>query len=242
MVAALAATACNWVERSIPAERVPRFEPYKTAPRVALVLGSGGPRGFAHIGVLKALDEAGVHPDLIVGSSVGAMVGALYAAGYDAAKLDDMAYELNLFEFLEANMMWGGAASGRAVQAYIDKAVDDRPIEALGVRFAAVATRLPDRRFVVFNHGDTGLAVRASGASPGPVQAGARGQRDVCRRRRGEPGAHPRRPRAGRPGGDRRRRLGLPRADAAWRAAGMDRQGRAARTPDPRRGARWPTS
>jgi len=174
-VLALAASACNWVERSIPPERLPRFEPWSVRPRVALVLGSGGPRGFAHIGVLKALEEAGVHPDLVVGSSVGAMVGALYAAGYDAHKLEDMAYGLNLFEFLEANMMWGGAASGRAVQAYIDKAVGDRPMEALGIHFAAVATRLSDRKLVVFNHGDTGLAVRASGASPGefkPVRVG----------------------------------------------------------------------
>jgi len=175
LAAGLLASACNWVERSIPPERIPRFEPMATRPRVALVLGSGGPRGFAHIGVLRALEDAGVHPDLIVGSSVGAMVGALYAAGYDARKLEQMAYGLNLFEFLEANMMWGGAASGRAVQAYIDKAVDDRPIEKLGMPFAAVATRLSDRKLVIFNHGDTGLAARASGASPGefkPVRVG----------------------------------------------------------------------
>jgi NTE family protein len=175
VAAGVLASACNWTEHSIPPDRLPRFEPPATRPRVALVLGSGGPRGFAHIGVLKALDEAGVRPDLIVGSSVGAMVGALYAAGHDARKLEDMAYGLNLFEFLEANMMWGGAASGRAVQAYIDKAVGDRPIEKLGISFAAVATRLPDRKLVVFNHGDTGLAVRASGASPGefkPVRVG----------------------------------------------------------------------
>jgi NTE family protein len=176
VAAAVLASACNWAERSIPPERIPRFEPTAMRPRIALVLGSGGPRGFAHIGVLKALEAAGVHPDLVVGSSVGAMVGALYAAGYDARKLEDMAYGLNLFEFLEPNMVWGGAASGRAVQAFIDKAVGDRPIESLGMPFAAVATRLSDRKLVVFNHGDTGLAVRASGASPGefkPVRIGS---------------------------------------------------------------------
>ena len=69
--------------------------PTGPAPRVALVLGSGGPRGFAHIGVLKALDEAGIKPDLIVGSSVGAMVGALYAPGIGARELEKMAYEIN---------------------------------------------------------------------------------------------------------------------------------------------------
>jgi len=176
IAAGLLASACNWAERSIPSERLPRFEPMTTRPRVALVLGSGGPRGFAHIGVLKALEAAGVHPDLVVGSSVGAMVGALYCSGYSARKLEDLAYGLNLLEFLEPSMMWGGAASGRAVQAFVNKAAGDRAIESLGLPFAAVATRLSDRKLVVFNRGDTGLAVRASGASPGefkPVRIGA---------------------------------------------------------------------
>ncbi|HZZ93206.1 MAG TPA: patatin-like phospholipase family protein [Usitatibacter sp.] len=178
VVAALAAVflgACNLLERPVPDERLPRYEPDEGHPRVALALGSGGPRGFAHIGVLKALEDAGVHPDLIVGSSVGSMVGSLYASGYDARALEKMAMGIDLFEFLEANMLWGGAASGRAVQAYVNKAVKHRAIEALPTRFAVVATSMPERKMVIFNRGDTGLAVRASGASPGefqPVQFG----------------------------------------------------------------------
>lgn len=167
---ALMASACNLIEPNVPPDRLPRFEPGHGHPRVALVLGSGGPRGFAHIGVLKALEDAGVHPDLVVGSSVGAMVGALYAAGYDARSLERMAYGINLFEFLEVSMLWGGPASGRAVQAYVNKAVGGRTIEQLKTRFAAVATRVSDRKLVVFDRGDTGLAVRASGASPGEFQ------------------------------------------------------------------------
>jgi NTE family protein len=168
---ALVASACNLIEPNVPPERLPRFERDGAHPRVALVLGSGGPRGFAHIGVLKALEDAGVHPDLIVGSSVGAMVGALYAAGYDARSLERMAYGINLFDFLEVSMIWGGPASGRAVQAYVNKAVGGRAIEQLETRFAAVAPRMPGRELVIFNRGDTGLAVRASGASPGEFQA-----------------------------------------------------------------------
>ena len=167
---ALVASACNLIEPNVPPERLPRFEPDRSPARVALVLGSGGPRGFAHIGVLKALEDAGIHPDLIVGSSVGAMVGALYAAGYDARSLEQRAYNINLFEFLEVSMLWGGAASGRAVQAYVNKAVGRRTIEQLKTRFAAVATRMPGGKLVIFNRGDTGLAVRASGASPGEFQ------------------------------------------------------------------------
>jgi NTE family protein len=167
---ALAACSCNLIEPNVPVARLPRFERDNSHPRVALVLGSGGPRGFAHIGVLKALEDAGIHPDLIVGSSVGAMVGALSAAGYDARSLERMAYGINLFDFLEVSMIWGGPASGRAVQSYVDKAVGGRTIEQLKTHFAAVATRLPDRELVIFNRGDTGLAVRASGASPGEFQ------------------------------------------------------------------------
>jgi NTE family protein len=167
LAAALLATACNLVERTVPPERLPSYVPEHKPARVAVVLGSGGPRGFAHIGVLKALEDAGVHPDLIVGSSVGAMVGALYAAGYDARTLERMAYDIDLLDFVEASILWGGASSGRGVQ---DRAVANKPIEALPTRFAAVATRLSDRKLVAFNRGDTGLAVRASGASPGQFQ------------------------------------------------------------------------
>jgi NTE family protein len=164
------ASACNLIEPSVPADRLPRFEPDANHPRVALILGSGGPRGFAHIGVLKALEDAGIHPDLIVGSSVGAMVGALYAAGYDARTLEKMAYDINLAQFFEASMLWGGTPTGRAVQSYMNKAVQGRTIEQLGTRFAAVATAMPARKLVIFNRGDVGLAVRASGASPGQFQ------------------------------------------------------------------------
>ena len=167
---------CNFTGTSVPPERMPRFEANGgPAPRVALVLGSGGPRGFAHIGALKALDEAGVKPDIIIGSSVGSMVGALYAAGMSAAELERLAYELNVMEFFETPLLWGGLASGRAVQAYVNERVKGKPIESLRIPFVAAATRVSDGRLVLFNRGDTGLAVRASGASPGefePVKLG----------------------------------------------------------------------
>src|SRR5205085_6254149 len=92
-LAALLLGGCNSGDDVAP-DRLPRFVPPAAgapAPNVALVLGSGGPRGFAHIGVLKVLEENGIKPDLIIGSSVGAMVGALYAAGVDAAQLEKLA-------------------------------------------------------------------------------------------------------------------------------------------------------
>ncbi len=172
---ALALAGCN-LTAEVSKERLPRFvEPHGAAPRVVLVLGSGGPRGFAHIGVLKALEDAGVRPDLIVGSSVGSMVGALYAAGLSARELESLAYNINVLEFFEFRLLGGGLATGSAIQDYVNARVDGKPIERLRIPFVAAATRLSDGKLALFNYGDTGLAVRASGASPGqfePVRIG----------------------------------------------------------------------
>jgi len=102
----LAALAACTPPADLPPGRVPRFVASTgSRPHLALVLGSGGPRGFAHVGVLKVLEENGIHPDLIVGSSVGAMVGAIYASGMKAAELEKVALGLNLtpqFSVLDA--------------------------------------------------------------------------------------------------------------------------------------------
>jgi len=166
---------CN-ITGHVSKEREPRFvAPTGPPPRVALVLGSGGPRGFAHIGVLKALDDAGIRPDIVIGSSVGSMVGALYAGGMSARELERLAYEINVLEFFEFRALTGGLATGGTIQNYVNGKVDNRAIEELKIPFVAAATRLADGKLALFNHGDTGLAVRASGASPGqfePVRIG----------------------------------------------------------------------
>ncbi|HEX4779490.1 MAG TPA: patatin-like phospholipase family protein [Usitatibacter sp.] len=174
LVLAFSLLGCD--DSNVAPERLPRFvQPTGPAPRVALVLGSGGPRGFAHIGVLKALDEAGIKPDIIVGSSVGAMVGALYASGISAAELEKLAYQINVMEFFEFRMVTGGLATGSAIQTYVNEKVKRAPLEQLRIPFVAAATRVSDGKIAIFNHGDTGLAVRASSASPGqfePVRIG----------------------------------------------------------------------
>ncbi len=175
LLACLLLGGCNATQDVAP-DRVPRFAaPTGNAPRVALVLGSGGPRGFAHIGVLKVLDENGIHPDLVVGSSVGAMVGALYASGTSGAELERLAREINVLEFFEFRMLGGRQATGAAIQAYVNQHVGGKPLEALRTPFVATATRMSDHNIALFNKGDTGLAVRASSASPGqfePVRIG----------------------------------------------------------------------
>jgi NTE family protein len=156
-------------------DRQPRFvEPKGARPRVAVALGSGGPRGFAFVGVLKVLEEIGVKPDLVVGTSVGAMVGALYASGMGAERLERTAYELSMIEFFELGTLIG-RSTGRPLQNYVNRQLGGRAIEELPIAFAATATRMRDRELVTFNAGDVGLAVRASSASPGdylPVRVG----------------------------------------------------------------------
>lgn len=164
---ALLLAACNCTVE-VPPERLPRFEPAAARPRVALVLGSGGHRGFAHIGVLKVLDEEGLKPDLVVGSSVGALVGALYASGMSGAELERLALELNLADFfMEWRAIAGFPVSGYGLQAFVRGVLGNRTIESLAIPFAAATTRASDKQLVGFNRGDVALAVRASGASPG---------------------------------------------------------------------------
>lgn len=176
LLAAILLAACNAAE-DVPPERQPRYVPDPARrPAVALVLGSGGPRGFAHVGVLKVLEEAGIKPDLIVGASVGAMVGALYAGGMDAAELEREANGIDMLDFFEWRSLTGGISTGSVTQSWVNERVADRPLEALRIPLVVTATRVRDNSLVLFNRGDTGLAVRASSASPGqfePVRIGS---------------------------------------------------------------------
>lgn len=175
-LAILLAAGCTATEEVTP-DRLPHFVAGNggASPNVALVLGSGGPRGFAHIGVLKVLEENGIRADVVVGTSVGAMVGALYADGRNSAQLEREAYGIKVIDFFEVGMLGGGPASGAMTQKWVNERVEDKPLEALRVPLVVAATRVRDGKLVLFNHGDTGLAVRASSASPGqfrPVRIG----------------------------------------------------------------------
>lgn len=135
-------------------------------PVVAVVLGGGGPRGFAHIGVLKALESAGIEPDLVVGSSIGAIIGALYADGVPAAEMESLAMSLNPIRFVNLSMR-GASGSGLAIEDFINERVGRKPLQGLKRPLVAVAVRKSDNQLVAFNFGNTGVAVRASSAMPG---------------------------------------------------------------------------
>lgn len=133
---------------------------------VALVLGAGGARGFAHVGVIKALEGAGIVPDIVVGSSSGSIVAALYAAGHGGARLEEMALALEDAEVIDYTLAGNGWVRGEALRDYVNRSVGHRGIEALARPFAVVATEAQSGAMTVFTSGETGLAVRASSTVP----------------------------------------------------------------------------
>lgn len=146
-------------------------------PKIALVLGGGAARGFAHIGVIKMLEAQGVKPDLVVGTSAGSVVGALYAAGYDGFELQRLALDLDEKAVSDWILPNRGFLRGESLQNYVNNAVKNRPLEQLDRPIGVVATDLKSGEQVVFRRGNTGMAVRASSSVPGvfqPVTIGGR--------------------------------------------------------------------
>lgn len=134
---------------------------------VALVLGGGGLRGFAHIGVLRALEERGIRPDIVVGTSAGALVGAAYASGVTVEQLEAAAMDIDVPALIDWTLDEGGLMRGDEIARWVDGATRGRPIEDFPVRFGAVATDLDSGDAVLLAVGAPGDAVRASSAVPG---------------------------------------------------------------------------
>ena len=135
-------------------------------PLIAFVLGGGGARGFAHTGVLRVLDDAGIRAGLVVGTSAGSLVGALYAGGLRNHELVETALAVQRAELMDFVFPNRGFVDGDRLQSYINEKLRGRTIEQLDIPFVAVATDLRSGRLVAFNHGDTGMAVRASCSVP----------------------------------------------------------------------------
>lgn len=144
------------------------LQPMEPRPRVALVLSSGRPRGYAHIGVMRVLEEAGIEVDLVVGTSVGSLLGAFWADGRSAAELDALSEDggpLTLFDLSPfADRGW---IHGQRLQDYVNTRLGNKAIEDLPRRLVVGATRRDDKVPVFFSSGNAGVAVRASSAVPG---------------------------------------------------------------------------
>lgn len=166
-MAALGSTGSGGVRAGV-------LPPAKAEParrRLAVVLGGGSARGFAHIGVIKALEGAGIRPDLIVGCSAGALVGAFWSAGYSGREMEALAYDVQDSAIIDviAPTAAGrrGLLSGQTLENFVNKGVRGRSMSGLPTPLITVATQFPSGQLQEFKSGDVGFAVRASCSIPG---------------------------------------------------------------------------
>ncbi len=147
----------------------PTAPPAKPA-KIALVLGAGAAKGFAHVGVIKILEAQKIPVHMVVGTSAGSFVGSLYAAGYDGYALQGLAMSLQKKEVAELIIPDNGFIKGERLRDYVNSKVNNLPIEKLKIPLHVVATDIRNGQEVVFNSGNTGMAVQASSAVPGVYQ------------------------------------------------------------------------
>jgi NTE family protein len=151
----------------------------RNGPTIGLVLGSGAARGFAHIGVMRALLAHGIKPDIIVGTSMGALVGGCYGTN-QLDTLEDWARSLTrrrIISYLDVRIGGAGLISGGRLAHRLEESIGDATIENLPIRFAAIATEIGTGHEVWLTRGSLALAVQASYALPGifpPVHVGGR--------------------------------------------------------------------
>lgn len=160
-----------------PEQPIPPSQPVtpafvKIPPRLGLALGGGAARGFAHVGVIQVLEEAGIRPDLVAGTSAGSLVAAIYASGKNGSQLQRVAETMEEATIADwtVPLFNRGVLRGDALARYVNAQVGSRLIEDMRLPLGIVATDLNSGRDMLFQRGDTGTAVRASSAVPGVFQ------------------------------------------------------------------------
>ena len=162
---------------SEPAPPEPPPKPVPRPPRIGLALGGGAARGFAHIGVLQVLDEAGVRPALVAGTSAGSLVATLFASGKSGAELARLAEAMDEASIADWSFPGRGLLRGEALARFVREHTGGRRIEQMALPLGIVATDLDNGQPILFQVGDPGVAVRASSAVPAvfqPVRIGSR--------------------------------------------------------------------
>ncbi|TAK99903.1 MAG: patatin-like phospholipase family protein [Aquabacterium sp.] len=180
--AALVLSACGVLQEPVvpplapaPVAVVPK--PAPRPPRIGLALGGGAARGFAHIGVLQVLEEQGIKPDLVVGTSAGSVVAALYASGKTPAELTTMAMTLDESTITDWVFPGRSILKGEALAKFVRNLTAGKQIENMRLPLGIVAADLQSGQPILFRRGDPGMAVRASSSVPGvfePVKIGGR--------------------------------------------------------------------
>ena len=145
----------------------PRAIPLARAVRTAWVFSSGGPRGFVHVGVIKALSEMGLRPDLLVGASIGSVVAVMVACGKSAREIEQLALELKPLSLGRVAIGGGARLSGSAIADLVRSEVGGQMLERMRTPVVCVAARMSDGQLMGFNAGDAGVAVQASCAIEG---------------------------------------------------------------------------
>ncbi|MDD2917782.1 MAG: patatin-like phospholipase family protein [Rhodoferax sp.] len=157
-------TGCSSTPPAPPA--APVVTAPKAKPVIGLALGGGSAKGFAHIGVIKALEAQGIVPDIVIGTSAGSVVGALYASGKSGFELQELAIPFDKWQFVDWGMPNRGLMKGDALAKFINTTVAGQTIEKFPKKFGAVATDLQSGEPIVFRSGDAGTAVLASSSIP----------------------------------------------------------------------------
>ncbi len=155
----------------------PEPKPPPRPPRIGLALGGGAARGFAHIGVIQVLEENGIRPDLVVGTSAGSLVAAMYASGRSGHEMASLAQSMDEGVLTDWSFPMRGLIRGEALARYAREQTGGRSIEQMKLPLGIVATDLDSGAPILFQRGDTGAAVRASSAVPAvfqPVRIGSR--------------------------------------------------------------------
>ena len=161
---------CSGLIVSGCAATAPSQIPTRHPAKIALVLGAGASKGFAHVGVLKILENNKIPIHMIVGTSVGSFVGSLYANGYDAYALQKIALSMERGDVGELTIPDNGFLKGERLRDFINAKLKQAPVDKLKIPFYAVATDIKTGESVVFNTGNIGMAVQASCAIPGVFQ------------------------------------------------------------------------
>ena len=144
----------------------------KRPPKIGLALGGGAARGFAHVGVIQVLEQHGIRPDLVVGTSAGSLVAALYASGKNGRELEQAALAMEEASLTDWTLPFGnrGMLRGAAVARYVSAQTQGKLIENMAIPLGIVATDLANGAGILFQRGDAGVAVRASSSVPGVFQ------------------------------------------------------------------------
>jgi NTE family protein len=169
------AACTSFGEKSRPDNAATAQKPVK----IGIALGGGAARGFSHIGVLKALEARGIPIDLVAGTSAGSVVGALYASGMSGLQINKIALDMDQAAISDWALPFRsrGLLQGIALQNFLNKTLNNRPIEKMAKPLGVVATDLQNGQPILFQQGNTGLAVRASCSVPSvfePVKIGNR--------------------------------------------------------------------